>query len=246
MSIRRILRSIITYIVIITGSLTLWPIALICAALGKRELGDLLVPVAWSRAMLAAAGIKRDVAGIENVANLHGPCVIMSNHRSHLDGPILLCTLPLRFAFIIKRSLALIPFWGWAVSALGYISIDRHDRTDSLSGMKRAAKAVQKGRSVLVFPEGTRSKTGDFLPFKKGGVVLAIEAQVPILPVAIAGTYEILPSGRLTAEPGRVFINIGKLISTAGLTYEDRNGLLARVEAEVHALYDEALRRLKQ
>jgi 1-acyl-sn-glycerol-3-phosphate acyltransferase len=99
---------------------------------------------------------------------------------------------------------------------------------------------VRRGRSVLVFPEGTRSKSGDPLPFKKGGFVLAIEAQVPILPVALAGTAEILRSGEFTARAGRAVVCVGRPIPTAGLAYDDREALLAKVEAEVRRLYDEA------
>ena len=152
--------------------------------------------------------------------------------------------LPVRFAFVIKRELARIPFFGWGAKALGYVPIDRQDPRDAVSGMKMAAQAVRAGRRVLVFPEGTRSPTGSWLPFKKGGVVLAIEAQAPILPVAIAGTAALLPSHSLGPRPGRAVVVVGKPIPTEGLTYADRDPLLARVETEIRRLYAEAESRL--
>jgi len=243
--IRLTLRTAFGYLTLVGCTAALF--APICGLglLGWYRAVDALI-VLWSRAFLRSVGVRWEVRGAENAAGL-GPCVILSSHRSHLDGPLLLCTLPLNFAFVIKRSLARIPLWGWAVTGAGYVAIDRHDHADSLAGMRRAADAVRSGRRVLIFPEGTRSDTDDFLPFKKGGVVLAIEAGVPVLPVAVAGTREILPRGlhNATFRGGPTVVCIGRPIPTAGMTYEDRSALLAAIEADIRRLHAEANARLR-
>ena len=226
------------------STVVLFPFIAGTAMLGRTDLADAGIRL-WSRALMASFGVRFKVFGLEHAEGL-GPCVIVSSHRSHLDGPLLLCALPLDFAFVIKRSLAKIPLWGWAVTRAGYVAIDRHDHADSVAGFKLAAKEVHGGRRVLVFPEGTRSKTDEFLPFKKGGFVLAIEAQVPVLPVAVAGTAALLPSGSLRARPGRAVVAVGAPVKTEGMTYDDRDRLLKQCEAEVRRLYDFAKERLKE
>ncbi|MBM4398599.1 MAG: 1-acyl-sn-glycerol-3-phosphate acyltransferase, partial [Deltaproteobacteria bacterium] len=230
MDVGRLARTAMVYGSMACGTLVLTPFITACALAGRVSGADAAIRL-WSRALMRTFGVRREVIGAEHAAGL-GACVILSSHRSHLDGPLLLCALPLDFAFVIKRSLARIPVWGFGVTRAGYVAIDRHDRADSVAGFRRAASAIRAGRRVLVFPEGTRSKTDDFLPFKKGGAILAIEAGVPVLPVAVAGTQALLPSGSFTAAPGRAVVAIGKPIPTTGLTYDDRDRLLADVEAE--------------
>lgn len=212
--------------------------------LGNPRISDRLIRW-WSHSLMFSFGVDWDAFGVENAEGL-GPCVIMSSHRSHLDGPLLLCVLPLDFAFVIKKALAQIPLWGWAVTGAGYVSIDRGSTTDSLGGMRKAAESVRKGRRVLTFPEGSRAPTDEFLPFKKGGAVLAIEAQVPVLPVAIAGTYDLLPRDTFMARSGKAMVGVGRPIPTQGLTYDDRGDFLSTVEAEVHRLYAEARKKLQK
>lgn len=210
--------------------------------MGNPRISDRLIRW-WSHSLMLSAGVQWDAFGVENAEGL-GPCVIMSSHRSHLDGPLLLCVLPLDFAFVIKKALAKIPLWGWAVTGAGYVSIDRGSQADSLDGMKKAAESVRNGRRVLTFPEGSRAPTDDFLPFKKGGAVLAIEAQVPVLPVAIAGTYDLLPRDTFMVRSGRAMVGVGRPVPTEGMTYDDRGELLSTVEAEIRRLYAEAKERL--
>lgn len=237
-------RTVLTLVVLVAATLILGGPVWLLGLLGKARAANRLITY-WSRAFLWAFGVKVEAFGLENAAGM-GPCVILSSHRSHLDGPVLLCTLPFDFSFVIKRSLAKIPIWGWAVTRAGYVAIDRSDHTDSVAGMKRAAEMVRKGRRVLTFPEGTRGASDEFRPFKKGGVVLAIEAQVPILPVAVAGTFDLLPRGAMRAKPGRVVVAVGRPISTQGLTYDDRAELLRQVEDTIKGLYAKAREALGQ
>jgi 1-acyl-sn-glycerol-3-phosphate acyltransferase len=229
------IRSALTLAGLAASTLVLGPSAFVAGRLGRGDLSDRCA-VTWSRVLLALSGTRVTVLGLEHARDL-GACVILSSHRSHLDGPILLRTLPWRFAFVIKGSLAKIPFFGPGLRGAGYIAIDRADHANALSGLRRAAEAVRDGRRVLVFPEGTRSTTGAFLPFKKGGVVLALQAGVPILPVAIAGTRALLASKSLDVRPGPAVVAIGAPIPTTGLAYTDRDDLLRRCEAEVRRLY---------
>jgi len=209
---------------------------------GRIDAADRLIRF-WSWALLRAAGIRIEAFGLEHARDV-GPCVILCNHRSHLDGPVILCTLPFPVSFVIKKSLARIPLWGWAVTRAGYVAIDRGDRRDSLAGMRRAADRVRAGRRVLTFPEGTRSPADVFLPFKKGGALLAIEARVPILPVAVAGTFDLLPKGSLAPRPGTVVVGVGRPIPTEGLGYGDRDRLTAQAEAAIRELHANARARL--
>lgn len=237
-------RTGLTFLTLAGATLTLGPPVGLLGALGRvREANRLIVW--WSRALLASFGVRVEAVGLEHARGM-GPCVILSSHRSHLDGPILLCTLPFDFSFVIKRSLARIPLWGWAVTRAGYVAIDRSDHADGVAGMKRAAEMVRQGRRVLTFPEGTRGTTDEFRPFKKGGVVLAIEAQVPILPVAVAGSFDLLPKGATRARPGRVVVAVGPPIPTADRTYEDREAVVREAEAVIQGLYAEARARLSR
>ncbi len=235
-------RTGLTFLTLAGATLAFGPPVGVLGAMGRVRAANRLI-VWWSRAFLASFGVRIEAFGLEHAQGL-GPCVILSSHRSHLDGPILLCTLPFDFSFVIKRSLARIPVWGWAVQRAGYIPIDRHDHADSMAGMKRAAALIRAGRRVLTFPEGTRGTSDEFRPFKKGGVVLAIEAQVPILPVAVAGSFDLLPKGAMRARPGKVVVGVGPAIPTSGRTYEDREEVLRAAEAAIRNLYEEARSRL--
>lgn len=235
-------RTGLTFLTLAGATAILAPPVGVLGAFGRVRAANRLI-VWWSRALLASFGVKVEAFGLEHAQGL-GPCVILSSHRSHLDGPVLLCTLPFDFSFVIKRSLARIPLWGWAVTRVGYVAIDRADHADGIAGMRRAAQMVRAGRRVLTFPEGTRGKTDEFRPFKKGGVVLAIESQVPILPVAVAGSFDLLPKGAMRAKPGRVVVAVGRPIPTEGLTYDHRDEVLREAEAAVRELYEQARSRL--
>ncbi len=190
----------------------------------------------WSRQFIAGTGMTYEVFGLENIEPGQN-YLIMSSHRSHLDGPLLNVTTPFTFSFVIKQAIADVPVWGNAVTSAGYVPIIREDRSQSKKKLKGALEQLKSGNSMLVFPEGKRAPTDEFLPFKKGGIVLAIQAQVPILPVAISGTGYILPRKVHVVTPGHAIIRYGKPIPTKGLTYEDRNDLLKQVETAIKSMY---------
>jgi len=124
--------------------------------------------------------------------------VFVANHQSQLDIPVLEEVLEdYDIRFLAKKSLFQIPFFGWGIKALGYIPIEREDPRKGLKSIVECVKRIKEGVSVVVFPEGTRSKTGELLPFKTGGFLIPLKADVPVVPVAILGTREILPKGSL-------------------------------------------------
>lgn len=190
----------------------------------------------WSKHFIASIGMTYEVFGLENIQPGQN-YLIMSSHRSHIDGPLLNVTTPFTFSFVIKQAIADVPVWGKAVMSAGYVPIIREDRNQSQKKLRGALEQLQEGNSMLVFPEGKRAPTDEFLPFKKGGVVLAIKAQVPILPVAISGTGHILPRKVHFVTPGHAIVRYGKPIQTKGLTYDDRNDLLKQVETAIKSLY---------
>ncbi len=180
----------------------------------------------WCRVLQLVTGVRYTVSGLENVP-AGSPCVVISNHCSHIDGPALILALPHRLCFVIKKELARIPVWGAMALRIGFIPIDRSDVVGSTRRLEMAVEAIRAGRTIAVFPEGTRSRGDGMLPFKKGGVHLAVDAQVPILPVAINGSRCLLPRGALSPRPGSIEIVIGRPISTAGLGKDRVNALVA-------------------
>lgn len=181
----------------------------------------------WARTLTTVCGVTVDVRGLENVP-ADGRCVVLSNHCSHLDGPVVLLALRVPLYFVIKRELARVPIWGPATLRVGFIAIDRTDSAQARAQLSRAVDAVRGGRTVLVFPEGTRSPDGRLQRFKKGGFRLAVDAQVPILPVTVNGSAALLPKGSAAPFPGRVEVLVHPPIPTAGLGPDDVADLIDR------------------
>jgi 1-acyl-sn-glycerol-3-phosphate acyltransferase len=193
------------------------------------------VPREWARRLLAAAGIEVHVTGLEHVAGL-GPCVYVANHLSFVDVWALLVTLPGSLRFMGKRELFRIPIFGTALRVSGQIPVDRQDHRAAVASFDAAGGLLAAGHSAMVFPEGTRSRDGSLQPFKKGAFVLAIATQRPIVPVVVSGTFGILPKGGIVPRAGRVEVRIGAPIVTTGLTYDDRDALVARASAAMAGL----------
>ncbi len=185
------------------------------------------IPRRWGRDLIAATGIRVRAEGLPQVAWI-GPCVYASNHVSFVDIWALVATLPGSIRFLAKRELLRIPVFGAGVRLTGQIPIHRQQRGEAIEAVSAAATAIRSGKSAIVFVEGTRSHDGSLQPFKKGGFVLAIEAQVPLVPVYVSGAFERLPRGHIVPRPGEVTVHIGAPISTTGLTYDDRDRLLGQ------------------
>lgn len=186
----------------------------------------------WSRWVLRAAGTPVDVEGLDRVPR-NQPVVYASNHSSMFDIWALAATLPGSTRMVAKQELARIPLLGRAMLAAGHVTIDRFNKARAFGAYERAARTIRGGVSALVFPEGTRSRTGELLPFKNAPFGLAIAAQVPLVPVYVHNTFQILPKGawRLRRRPIR--IRIGEPIPTAGMTLDDRERLQRLARAAI-------------
>lgn len=186
----------------------------------------------WGRVALWANRVKVKVEGMEHLKK-EGPYIFMSNHQGSYDIFALLGHLPFQFKWLAKKELFSIPFFGWAMAAAGYISIDREGTRETVEAMNKAAERIRDGMSVMIFPEGSRSLDGTIQPFKKGGFTLAIKAKVPIVPLALTGSREIMPKDRLTAAPGEIRIRMDHPIETVHYSMKNRKDLMERVREMV-------------
>jgi len=184
----------------------------------------------WAPAVLAVAGVR---LAPDPYPALDGtqPYVFVSNHQGYFDVPVLFATLLHPVRFVAKRSLGFVPILGWYLHLAGHVLIDRGHRERAVESLRRAAERVARGTSILVFPEGTRAEDerGEVRAFKKGAFMLAIAAQVPIVPVAVDGSHRIKHKGEFRIRPGTVRIRVGDPIPTAGLTTADRDRLMRTV-----------------
>ena len=205
--------------------------------------GPLIAPVTpvvtfariWSRMLLWTAGVRLKVT-------MHGPLdhrqpyVFMANHISTVDIWALFVALPVKVRFIAKKQLGRIPLFGWAMAAGRFIFIDRQNPLAARRSIDQAAARIRSGSSVVIFPEGTRSRDGHSVPSKKGGFHLAISAGVPIVPVGIRGAHEVMPRGSLILRRSPVMIDVGTPIATRTFHRQNVRTLLERVRGEVARL----------
>jgi 1-acyl-sn-glycerol-3-phosphate acyltransferase len=191
----------------------------------------------WASASLKVSGVSVRLEGAENLQ--HPPYLLMANHQSALDIPALLAAIPLSFKFIAKRELFRIPIFGWAIRKAGYISIDRENPREALKAIEEAVQKISSGTTILIFPEGTRSKDGKLLPFMKGAFSLASRAEAPILPLAIKGSYDLHPTGSVFSVPkrrGTVTIRCGKPIPVEGKGSSYKAELMSEVRTVIKGL----------
>lgn len=189
----------------------------------------------WAGLHLKACGIDVSLKGLENIKK--PPYIFMCNHQSALDIYALLFSLPLSFKWIAKRQLFMIPFIGWAMKRAGYISLDRENPREALKAMGDAARKIREGLNIIIFPEGTRSKDGVLLPFKKGGFSLALRAGVPIMPVGIIGTNKLQPKGSfIPRQKGLISINIGAEIDITDKGKSAKTMIMNEVRSEIERL----------
>jgi 1-acyl-sn-glycerol-3-phosphate acyltransferase len=157
----------------------------------------------------------------------------MSNHQSNFDIPVLLAYLDTQFRWLAKAELFKIPIFGSSMKRAGYISINRSNRRSAFESLKEAARKIRNGVSVLIFPEGTRSRDGNIRAFKKGGFVLAVDSGVPVVPIVIHGTWSIMSKKGIRIKPGNVVIEILKPIETSDYTRKTKDDLMGQVSQAI-------------
>jgi 1-acyl-sn-glycerol-3-phosphate acyltransferase len=208
--------------------------------------GDTQIRVArwWSRLLLSVSGIGVTVEGLEHI-DPNGNYVLASNHASYMDTPVIMGNIPLQFRFLAKRGLFKIPFIGTHLKQAGHIPVPRKDPRASVKTMQLAAETIQQRKiSMLVFPEGGRSDDGILRSFKEGGAYIAIRAGVPLVPIVLIGTHEVLAMHSAVVRPGSVTLRVLPPIPTDGMTLKDRGKLTERVhgliaaELGLHAVAD--------
>ncbi|MCC7536962.1 MAG: 1-acyl-sn-glycerol-3-phosphate acyltransferase [Deltaproteobacteria bacterium] len=193
----------------------------------------------FGRAVIEGARITLSVEGTENVQP-GVAYVMMSNHASHYDVPILYASLPGSIRMVAKRELFRVPLFGRAMRAAGTIEVDRQDHKQAVASLRTGLDALARGVSIWIAPEGTRSKKGTLGPLKKGGFMLALESGAPILPIRLEGTNPILPPGSLRTRTGqRVHVVVGRPIPTDGLGPDARGMLMEKVRAFLAGESDE-------
>jgi len=190
----------------------------------------------WGPGMLWLAGADLRVEGSPD-ATAGGPAIYVMNHQSTLDIPAAFTVLPVDLRFIAKHTLRKVPFLGWYMSWTGMVFVDRSNSTQAVGCLNAAADRVRGGISLLAYPEGTRSRDGRILPFKKGPFVLALQAGVPIVPIAIEGSMRCMPAHLRPFRPGVVRMAIGKPILTAGMGMDGRDRLVEQAREAVLALH---------
>ena len=192
----------------------------------------------WARILLFLCNTKVKVIGEENLLPWK-PQILMANHQSDFDILISLAFIPVQFRWIAKKELFAIPVFGAAMRSAGYIEIDRSNHEKAIRSIDEAALSIRRGKSIMSFPEGTRSRDGEIKAFKQGTFHLAIKSGVPIVPVSIIGSGRIMPKRSLRIKPGQIKIVIGKPIEVVHFNMERRQELIEKVRNEIIKNYNE-------
>ena len=230
-----VLRSVITYVVISLYVLVAGTIGLLIAIPFKAK--NLLYVLGHGGVWLALnlAGIRYTVVGREHIPRDRA-VVFCANHQSNVDPPVLFEALHRRLHILYKAELRKLPVLGRVFEVGGFVAVQRENRDAAFASIEKAAASIRSGNSFLIFPEGTRSKTDQLLPFKKGGLVMALRAQAAIMPVAIMGGRAAMQKGSAFVRPVHVTVRIGEAIETKGMATDDRDTLIEIVRGRIEEL----------
>ena len=233
------MRTVLVVVTLLTATPVAATIVIVAALLGAEDRAGSVFDRTlrwWASVLIRAAGVELVVHGREHAEG--APHIFVANHGSWCDIPAL-GTILTRFKFVAKAELARVPLFGAAVRAIGSVYIDRGNRSSSVESLRVAAEKIHGGASVVIFAEGTRGTGYPLRPFKKGAFVLAINAQVPVVPVVIHGAIDVLPRGGFGVRAGRVNVHFLEPVPADGLSYEDRNALAEEVRNRMAALLRE-------
>ncbi|HET7930972.1 MAG TPA: lysophospholipid acyltransferase family protein [Rhodanobacteraceae bacterium] len=216
------------------GCITLALLVLL-VTFGHRHIPLRMAARLWAPGLMWGAGAKLRVDGIERV-DFSQPHVFVANHQSIIDICALFRALPVPVRFVIKQELAKVPFIGWYARAMGMIFIERGHAREAATRLHGVVALVRGGDSLCAFPEGTRSRDGTVGPFKGGAFQVALQAGVPVVPIAISGSGKVLPASGFKVRPGTIRVSIGEPIQTTGLHAGDRHALAQQARAAVAAM----------
>ncbi len=226
-----VLRSMFVWVVVVTLTVVLGVPAILLTLVRPSGHYTVRLGRVWSRAILGAAGVRVVYEGLEHVPS--GPCIFVGNHLSFLDVWALVPALPETIMFVAKAPLFRVPILGSAIHLSSFIPVDRRDRVRAIASVNRAVERLRSGRTLVIFAEGTRSRTGQLAPFRKGAFILAVRAQVPIVPFAVSGTGKLMPADSWRIRPGRVRVRFLRPIPTQGCSEEDVPRLLRRTREAI-------------
>jgi len=213
-------------------------ISLVCGLWDGSGRQQHFVARQWARTMLRLAFCRITIVGKDKL-NPPPLAVYASNHLSYMDTPLLFASLPFQFRILAKQGLWKIPFVGWYLRRSGQVPIDASSPRSAIAGLLRGVKALNAGLPLFVFPEGARSADGTLHPMASGGAFMAIRAGVPLVPLALIGTHELLPMHVYALRPRPLKIIVGDPIPTGGLTTRDADALTAQLYSAITAMYDE-------
>lgn len=186
----------------------------------------------WARALVRVSGCRLTVHGAENLKR-YPVAVLVANHTSYMDTPVIFAALPFQFRILAKKELWRIVFIGWYLNRSGQIAIDTSNSHATLGSLGAAIKALRGSMPLFVFPEGGRTPDGRLQPFQSGAAYLAIRAQVPLVPIALHGVYDLLPIHTHHFFPGELTLTVGKPVETAGMHLRQMDELTERVKAQI-------------
>ncbi len=211
-------------------------LSLLCGLWDKSGGQQHAIAQAWARTLLLLTLSPVELVGRENLDESR-TAVYASNHLSYYDTPVLFGKLPFQFRILAKQQLWKIPFVGWYLNHSGQVPIDSKSGRSAVAGLLRGVKTLQAGLPLVIFPEGGRAEHGQMTPFQSGAAFMAIKAQVPLVPLALVGTYEMLPIHTYHLTPRPLKIVVGEPIETAGLTTRDAEALTQRLFDIIGELY---------
>lgn len=189
----------------------------------------------WARMLLRGAGIELQLEGGENI-DWSQRYVLVPNHYSYYDIPCILAAIEHPIRFMAKASLFQIPFFGWAIGRAGFIPVDRKDRSKASKSFGLAAERIRKRNSIVIFPEGGRTATRELREFQRGAFLLAKKSGLPILPVAVDGTYDVFRVGAKRVTPGKVTVKLGTPIDPSAFSVRDKDALSNAARAQVEGM----------
>lgn len=221
------MRTLLVFVTMLVMTTAIAPVVVVARLLGAKEGPESVYHRCmrtWARSLNWAAGVTVRVHGSEHMARDHG-AIYISNHVSWFDIFALASVLP-RYTFVAKSELRRIPLFGWGAAAAGIVFLDRDNRKSAFESYKVAAREVERGRSIVVCPEGTRGRDYHLRPFKKGPFVLAIAARAPVTPVVVYGTRHVMPKGSFRVRAGIVDVHLLEPVDAREYSYDQRTQLM--------------------